>query len=155
MKGSFSVLGVLSFTCTCIGRAASEEASPDRFEFIDNGLLRVGVDATRGGVIGYLAPSDNSVANVINIHDMGREVQLAFYAEPAFYNPPTAEYPKGACNKTSTQYRYVYQKFGRQARPWAPIGAGDSDGNHATILSQSRGTGIFRILLSSTYTEET
>ena len=44
----------------------------------------------------------------------------------------------GLINKTAKQYRYVYQKFGRQARPWAPIGAGDCDGNRATILSQFR-----------------
>eukprot|EP01043_Picozoa_sp_COSAG02_P045791 COSAG02_NODE_4223_length_5615_cov_2.992386_8_plen_410_part_00 len=131
--GVFPVLGALS----CIWHAAADEASPDRFEYIDNGVIRVGVDTARGGVIGYLAPSDNSVANVINTGDMGREVQLAFYAEPAFYNPPTAEYPKGACNKTNLG-RYVYTKFGRDARPWAPIGAGDTDGNRATILSQSR-----------------
>lgn len=119
--------------------SARREIPPQHkhFTFIDNGVIRVGVDAAFGGVIGYLAPSDNSVANVINEHDFGREVQLAFYAEPAFYNPPTAEYPKGACNKSKLG-KYVYDKFGRHARPWAPIGAGDSDGNRATILSQSQ-----------------
>ena len=112
-------------------------AQVDHFEFIDNGVIRLGVDTDRGGVIGYLAPSGNRVGNVINDHDMGREVQLAFYAEPSFYNPPTAKYPKGACNKSKLD-KYIWTKFGKHARPWAPIGAGDTDGNRAAILSQSR-----------------
>eukprot|EP00035_Acanthoeca_spectabilis_P031116 m.12525 g.12525 ORF g.12525 m.12525 type:complete len:370 (+) comp4558_c0_seq1:90-1199(+) len=119
-------------------------AKDDRFEFIDNGVIRVGVDVSRGGVIGYLAPSDNSTENVINCHDMGREVQLAFYAEPTFYNPPTAAYPKGACN-ISHLHDYVYKKFGRVAWPWAPIGAGDTDGNRAKILSQDRDSATMNI----------
>ena len=92
---SFAAVGALC--CACLPTAV---AYREHFEFIDNGVIRLGVDADRGGVIGYLAPSDNRVGNVINDHDMGREVQLAFYAEPAFYNPPTAQYPKGACNKS-------------------------------------------------------
>ena len=68
-KGFLPVLGVLSCTCLdCPFASGYGEASADRFEFIDNGLIRVGVDASRRGVIGYLAPSDNSVANVINVH---------------------------------------------------------------------------------------
>ena len=108
------------------------------YEFIDNGVIRVGVDMGRGGVIGYLAPSDGRSGNVINENDMGREVQLAFYAEPYFYNPRTAQYPDGACNISSRTHAYVWQKFGRHAWPWAPLGAGDVDGNRATVLSQSR-----------------
>jgi hypothetical protein len=54
---------------------------------------------------------------------MGREVQLSFYAGPAFYNP------NGKCNKL----------FMGQEWPWNPIGAGDIKGNHGAILSQSFG----------------
>ena len=68
--------------------------------------------------------------NVINAHDMGREVQLSFYDGPSFYNPPTPAYPNGACNKL----------FGGQPWPWNPIGAGDVDGNHGEVLSFDKHT---------------
>ena len=99
--------------------------APDRYEYIDNGVIRVGVDLTRGGSIGYLAASGNPGKSVINCHDMGREVQLSFYAPPRPYNPPTAAFPAGACDKL-----FMDQPWG-----WNPIGAGDIDGNHGEVLS--------------------
>jgi hypothetical protein len=45
------------------------------------------------------ASGDPATSNVINAHDMGREVQLSFYDGPTFYNPPTSAYPSGACDK--------------------------------------------------------
>ena len=92
--------------------------------YIDNGVIRLGVDLLRGGSISFLADSKNLI-NIINTHDMGREVQLSFYADPSFYNPPTAQYPGGACDKL----------FGGQEWPWNPIGAGDIDGNRGEIVS--------------------
>lgn len=91
----------------------------DEFKYIDNGVIRVGVDMTRGGAIGYLAASKNPKVNVINCHDMGREVQMSFYATPDFYNPG------GKCPDLF-QHRHWC---------WNPIGAGDIDGNHGTIDS--------------------
>jgi hypothetical protein len=41
-------------------------------EFIQNGIIKVGVDLARGGSIAYLADSDGN--SVINTHDLGREV---------------------------------------------------------------------------------
>ena len=137
MVGSFAVLGAVCCAFLANTVAQAERHDQGKYEFVDNGVIRVGVDTDRGGVIGYLAPSGGRVGNVINEGDMGREVQLAFYAEPSFYNPPTAQYPKGACNKSHLD-EYVWTKFGKHARPWAPIGAGDTDGNRAAILSQSR-----------------
>ena len=55
----------------------------------------------RPGSIGYfssLTASDPAHrVNVINKHDMGREIQLSFYAGPNPFNPPTPKYPQGAC----------------------------------------------------------
>ena len=54
--------------------------------------------------------SDNN-ESVINIHDMGREVQLSFYSGPDVYEPsPGSE----QCN---TSWRFGVW-------PWNPIGAG-------------------------------
>lgn len=100
-------------------------SAPDRFTYIDNGVIRVGVDLTRGGSIGFLADARDPQTSVINCHDMGREVQLSFYAPPNPYNPPTAKYPDGACD-----HLFMHKPW-----PWNPIGAGDIDGNHGEILS--------------------
>lgn len=61
--------------------AAHIAAAEDNFVFLDNGVIRVGVDATRGGSIGFLAQSSTNYS-VINTHDMGREIQLSFYGGP-------------------------------------------------------------------------
>ena len=73
-------------------------ARDDEFVYLDNGVVRVGIDLTRGGSIGFLADAHTPTTNLINTHDMGREVQLSFYAPPNTYNPPTAAYPDGACD---------------------------------------------------------
>ena len=103
---------------------------PDRYTYLDNGVIRVGVDLTRGGSIGFLADSKDPSNNVINCHDMGREVQLSFYAPPNPYNPSTSAYPDGACDHL----------FMNTTWPWNPIGAGDIDGNHGSIISVSHPT---------------
>ena len=99
---------------------AQRGAPADDFTYVDNGVVRLGVDNVRGGSIGYFSAS-GSTENVVNCHDMGREIQLSFYAGPSFYNPD------GKCDKL----------FMGQEWPWNPIGAGDVKGNHGTILSKT------------------
>jgi hypothetical protein len=43
-------------------------AAQDSYFYVDNGIVRVGVDLTRGGSIGYLAASATPNYNVINCH---------------------------------------------------------------------------------------
>jgi len=86
--------------------------------YLDNGVVRVGVDLDMGGVITYLSRSSDSY-NVINSHDLGREVQQSYYAGPTPYgnaNPDWANWP------------------------WNPIGAGDSYGNRS-VATSSRSDG--------------
>eukprot|EP01006_Ploeotia_vitrea_P007984 TRINITY_DN18765_c0_g1_i1.p1 TRINITY_DN18765_c0_g1~~TRINITY_DN18765_c0_g1_i1.p1 ORF type:complete len:306 (-),score=24.81 TRINITY_DN18765_c0_g1_i1:57-974(-) len=90
----------------------------DKYHIIENKYIRVGVDLERGGAIGYLADS-RTKQNVINCHDMGREVQMSFYAGPHFYNPGNK------CNRL----------FNGAEWPWNPISAGDIRGHHSKILS--------------------
>lgn len=61
--------------------ASRVTASRDAFVFLDNGVIRVGVDATRGGSIGWLSLSSSN-ESLVNKHDEGREIQLSFYAGP-------------------------------------------------------------------------
>ena len=91
----------------------------DNFTYIDNGVVRLGIDNSRGGAIGYFSAS-GSKSNIVNCHDMGREIQLSFYAGPKFYDP------EGKCNKL----------FMGQEWPWNPIGAGDVKGNRGKTLSK-------------------
>ena len=41
---------------------------------LDNGIIKVGIDANAGGVISYLSPS-GSPTNLLNTYDLGRGVQ--------------------------------------------------------------------------------
>merc|ERR1711871_4906 len=114
-----SQVGCLLVACVALS-VLTQPLAHDDFVYMDNGVIRAGIDLTRGGSIGFLGPSGSS-SNVINCHDMGREVQLSFYAGPSFYNPD------GKCDKL----------FMGQEWPWNPIGAGGIKGNHGQILSKS------------------
>ena len=61
--------------------------------FLDNGVIRVGVDLARGGTITYLSASFSTglpVENVINSWDLGREVQQSYRSGPGDSWNPTA-----------------------------------------------------------------
>ena len=66
--------------------------------------------------LGHVAVLPDPNYNVINCHDMGREVQLSFYSGPVPYDP--AQCPQWMGSNW----------------PWNPIGAGDVFGNHGDIL---------------------
>jgi hypothetical protein len=54
--------------------------------YLDNGIIRVGVDLSRGGAIDYLAESSNPQKNYINRFDTGRLVQRSCFGPPFIYN---------------------------------------------------------------------
>ncbi|MEY3530623.1 MAG: hypothetical protein RLZ70_1691 [Verrucomicrobiota bacterium] len=63
---------------------AAEELPPGaKMSYLDNGIIRVGVDLNHGGAIVYLAPKGGR--NLINNHDLGRQVQMSFYSGPVPY----------------------------------------------------------------------
>ena len=67
----------------------------------------------------HSASSQN--ASVINIHDMGREVQLSFYSGPQQYEP---FFGSQQCNTTWHHGDW----------PWNPIGAGDVDNHSGSVV---------------------
>ena len=53
----------------------------DKFKYIQNDQIKLGIDLSRGGAIGYLSAVVNG-GNVINNADNGRLVQLSYYGGP-------------------------------------------------------------------------
>ena len=97
----------------------------DGILYLDNGVVRVGVNLNYGGSITYLSRADKD-RNLINNHDRGRQVQQSYYAG------------------LSLDRREEGQSEGWSPWPWNPIGAGDAFGNLPQILDFSNdGTVIY------------
>lgn len=105
-----------------VALVAAPAAVADSMSFLDNGVIRVGVDLRKGGTITWASVSGPGV-NVVNSWDLGREVQQSYYAGPDNFGNPAPPW---------TNF------------PWNPIGAGDTYGNPAPVLEQSNdGTTIY------------
>ncbi|MGA2035618.1 MAG: Ig-like domain-containing protein [Thermoguttaceae bacterium] len=99
--------------------------------YLDNGVLRLGVDLGLGGAITYLtySPSSNhnpTEPNIINSANTGREIQQSYYASPSQYDPQ---------HNQSSDY---------DPWPWNAVQAGDVYGDRGTTLASSNdGTTIY------------
>ena len=65
---------------------ATAVGSADHMKYLDNGHVRLGVDLGKGGAITYLAKSQGGL-NIINDHDLGRQVQMSYYSGPVPFAP--------------------------------------------------------------------
>jgi len=112
--GLMSALVVLS-TCSWVSWAQAREGE-ERVRYLDNGVVRVGLNLELGGAITYLADSKDRV-NLVNNFDWGRQIQMSFYSGP---NP--------------------FEPRGKKPRPewaqlgWNPIQAGDCYANRSKVL---------------------
>lgn len=82
---------------------------------VDNGIIKVKLDLTRGGAINYLSLSGDS-RNLVNIHDEGRYIQQSYYAGNTLDRTTDGQAPNWS------------------PWPWNPIQVGDAFGNRAQIL---------------------
>jgi hypothetical protein len=100
--------------------ATSVTSRVDSFTYLDNGVVRLGIDLSRGGTIGFLGPSSDPSFSILNAHDFGRSVQGSFYSGPNPFDPD------GKCSEP-----------GGWGRPWSwnPIGSGDVYLHAAPILN--------------------
>jgi len=91
------------------------QARGAKLSFLDNGVIRVGVDLEQGGTITWVSLS-GSERNVINAHDRGRQIQLSFYGGPQPFGKAHPEWKNW---------------------PWNPIGTGDAYGHASTVLKHT------------------
>ena len=55
-------------------------------DYLDNGVIKLGIELTKGGSITYLSIS-GTTNNIVNDHDLGRQIQQSYYSGPQPYNP--------------------------------------------------------------------
>ncbi len=95
--------------------AGSSTARAELMSYLDNGTIRIGVDLDIGGTITFLSRSKDG-ANLINSHDLGRQVQQSYYSGP---------HPFGQAHP------------GWKGWSWNPIGSGDVYNHPSRVIEQS------------------
>ena len=86
--------------------------------YLDNGVMKVGIDLVKGGSITYLSRSGIN-DNLVNNFDFGRQIQQSYYSGPKPYNP-------------SNNVHAGWTNW-----PWNPIQTGDAYGHPSQILAHA------------------
>jgi len=102
-------IGCMMITGTIAVKAADEMA------FVENEHIRVGVNLKWGGAVTHV--SEPGGPNLINSHDLGRQIQQSYYSGPANYQREGKEKAKHWGNF-----------------PWNPIQTGDAFDNGSEVL---------------------
>jgi hypothetical protein len=89
---------------------------PEDMDYLDNGIVRIGVNKGAGGVITSLMDIKQG-ENLVNNFDLGRQIQMSFYSGPIPYS------------QNGKQPHPTWIKAG-----WNPVQAGDTYGNWSKTL---------------------
>ena len=96
---------------------AGEPPRPEpRMSFLDNGTLKIGADLALGGAITWLSHRERP-DNLINSHDLGRQIQMSHYSGPVPFQPQ------------GTTLKPEWRTIG-----WNPIQTGDVFGHPSRVL---------------------
>lgn len=109
----------LLFFVYCTPLTAQTVTPPKRVEdmsYIQNDVIKVGIDLNMGGAITYVSDKSNGV-NLINNWDLGRQVQMSFYSGPVPFEPDG--------KKAHKAWTFI---------GWNPIQSGDVAGNKSKVL---------------------
>lgn len=90
---------------------------------VSNGNIRLGIDLNKGGSLSFLSTLHGE--NLINDHDLGRQVQASFYSGPRPFGNPAPQ----------------WSNWG-----WNPIQSGDFFGNRSRVQ-------IWRVSRNTVYTK--
>ena len=94
----------------------------DNIIYIQNSKIKLGVNLDLGGAITYLSET-NSVENMINNYDWGRQIQMSFYSGPKPYIPESGQQPHES-----------WASLG-----WNPIQSGDVGGFKSKVVDYYQG----------------
>ena len=109
-----TVLAACAFSPVVLAR---QKFDASQLEFIDNGIIKLGVSPDLGGAITYISKSKGG-ENIINNWDWGRQIQMSFFSYPAPYTEKGQE-PKD-------HWKHI---------GWNPIQAGDDFGNGSKVTA--------------------
>ena len=107
-----TTLGLVSF---CVGEEKRPvERDSEKMAYMDNGIIKIGVDLDRGGSIGFLTDVKKG-GNVVNVHDLGRWIGQSYYSGPKPFGTPHRDWENW---------------------PWNPVSAGDVYGNPSKLIEK-------------------
>jgi hypothetical protein len=112
------IILIASHSNTANGQTVKSEIQ-DTSAVIDNGVLTLKLDLTRGGAISYLSVTGSS-RNIVNISDEGRYIQQSYYAG-------------NGLNRQGEGQSKQWSPW-----PWNPIQVGDYNRHRAKILDYKK-----------------
>ncbi len=91
-------------------------SKPEDTDFLDNGIIKIGVNKGAGAAITYLADKQRN-QNLVNNYDLGRQIQTSLYSGPVPFSQ-NGKSPNPAWTNAG----------------WNPVQAGDTYGNWSKTL---------------------